>query len=174
MPPDRTTPLVRRCYADDTERIWEIINRAAIAYRGVIPADRWHEPYMTRAMLQHEIHDGVEFWGIDRLDELAGIMGTQDKSDVALIRHAYVHPKSQHRGIGTILLQYIATVTANPILVGTWAAATWAISFYERNGYRRVPISQQTSLLTRYWSIPRRQVETSVVLANQRWFDRCE
>ena len=129
---------------------------------------------MTWAALQHEIHDGVAFWGIDQLGSLAGIMGAQDKSDVALIRHAYVQPKSQHSGIGTILLKYIATTAAKPILVGTWAAATWAITFYERNGYRRVPVAQQNSLLNRYWSIPQRQIDTSVVLANQRWFEQCE
>lgn len=165
---------VKRCDAEDTERIWEIINSAAVAYRSVIPADRWHEPYMTRAALQHEIHDGVEFWGVDQFGLLAGIMGAQDKSDVALIRHAYVQPKSQHSGIGTTLLQHIATKAAKPILVGTWAAATWAITFYERNGYRRVPVAQQAALLNQYWSIPQRQIETSVVLANQRWFDQCK
>ena len=150
--------------------MYAVINEAAEAYRGVIPADRWHEPYMSRGELGEEIAQGVEFWCLEEEGELLGVMGVQDRGDVALIRHAYVRPDRQGKGIGSELLAYLEGLTYKPILVGTWADARWAIGFYERNGYRLVMPAEKDRLLRKYWSIPERQVETSVVLANAAWF----
>jgi GNAT superfamily N-acetyltransferase len=146
-----------------------IINEAAQAYRGVIPEDRWHEPYMPIEELKHEIDDGVEFWGYEEAGSLVGVMGLQDKGNVQLIRHAYVVTGSQHRGIGTKLLRRLEEMTGKPILIGTWADATWAIKFYQKNGYRLLSRSETERLLKKYWKIPERQVVTSVVLANPKW-----
>jgi len=145
--------------------ICAIINEAAGAYRGVIPADRWHEPYMPRDDLRHEIQSGVQFWGCEDGGELVGVMGIQDVQDVTLIRHAYVRTAKQGQGIGGKLLAALRAQTNRPILIGTWAAATWAIRFYQRHGFRMVAPGEKDRLLKRYWSIPERQVETSVVLA---------
>jgi GNAT superfamily N-acetyltransferase len=149
--------------------MYEIINDGARAYKGVIPADRWHEPYMSIEELKHEIDDGVEFWGYEAAGNLMGVMGLQDKGDVYLIRHAYVRTKSQNRGIGRELLRHLEQRTDKPILVGTWTDATWAIRFYEKNGYRRLSRPETERLLKKYWKIPERQVVTSVVLANPKW-----
>ena len=151
---------IRPCRDDEREAILAIVNAAAEAYRGVIPPDRWHEPYMPAAELDAELAAGVAFWGHEDADGLAGIMGIQPVRDVDLIRHAYVLPSHQGRGIGGALLEHLLRSTSRPILVGTWAAATWAIRFYERHGSARA----DTELLRTYWSIPERQVETSVVL----------
>lgn len=159
--------MIRECTESDFTTIFEIINEAAQAYKGVIPEDRWHEPYMPIAELRHEIKDGVVFWGMERSGQLLGVMGTQDKGDVTLIRHAYVRPRAQKLGIGTRLLQQLESMTEKPMLVGTWAAASWAISFYEKNGYTPVSGKDKNYLLTKYWSIPKRQIETSVVLAKR-------
>ncbi|MGD8975184.1 MAG: GNAT family N-acetyltransferase, partial [Desulfobacterales bacterium] len=132
-----------------------------------IPQDRWNEPYMSLKELRAEIEDGVVFWGLERDGQLLGVMGIQDKGDVTLIRHAYVWIRAQKLGIGTKLLQHLQSMTQKPILIGTWAAASWAISFYERNGYTVVSEDEKNRLLRKYWSIPERQVETSVVLAKQ-------
>jgi N-acetylglutamate synthase-like GNAT family acetyltransferase len=161
--------MIRECTESDFNRIFEIINDAAQAYKGVIPEDRWHEPYMPFEELRAEIGNGVVFWGLEHNGQLLGVMGIQDKGDVTLIRHAYIWTRAQKQGIGTKLLKYLESLTEKPILVGTWAAASWAISFYEKNGYTLVSEKEKNFLLRKYWSIPEPQVETSVVLANQTW-----
>jgi GNAT superfamily N-acetyltransferase len=162
------TSPVRRCTDDERADILEIVNAAAEAYRGVIPADRWHEPYMDAAQLERELAAGVEFWGIeDGAGALAGVMGIQAARDVDLIRHAYVRPGLQGGGIGRRLLEALTARAQRPLLVGTWAAATWAIRFYERNGFELVGREEKDRLLAAYWDIPERQVETSVVLAHR-------
>ena len=160
--------MIRQCETDDFETIYEIVNDAAVAYKGVIPADRWHEPYMPREELQHEIDDGVRFWGYEEDGDLIGVMGIQDVQDVTLIRHAYVRTTQRRKGIGGKLLSHLLTLTDRPILIGTWAAATWAIRFYEKHGFRLVSEEEKTRLLKKYWSIPERQVETSVVLTEEK------
>ena len=157
--------MIRPCKPSDFEAIYEIVNDAAQVYKGVIPADRWHEPYMGREELQHEIDAGVRFWGYEEGDKLVGVMGIQDVQDVTLIRHAYVRTAQRRQGIGGKLLSHLLTLTGRPILIGTWAAATWAIRFYEKHGFRLVTEEEKNRLLKKYWSIPERQVETSVVLA---------
>ena len=146
-----------------------IVNDAAQAYRGVIPADRWREPYMAPDELENEIAEGVIFWVAEEGKGLVGMMGIQDKGEVALVRHAYVTPTMQRKGVGTRLLRHVEGLTSKPVLIGTWADASWAIEFYTRNGFTVVPTGHKDSLLRRYWSIPARQVETSVVLADGRW-----
>ena len=161
--------LIRACRNDEFPRIHFIINDAAVAYRGVIPDDRWHEPYMSEEALEAEIAAGVRFLGwYAAPDTLLGVMGAQDVRDVTLIRHAYVLSASQRDGIGSALIAALIESTQRPLLVGTWKAATWAVSFYERHGFRRV--EDTATVLRRYWSIPDRQIETSVVLADRRWF----
>ena len=155
---------IRPCRADETEAIAEIVNAAAEAYRGVIPADRWHDPYMPLDEVEGEIAAGVEFWGAEDGGELLGVMGIQDVRDVTLIRHAYVKPATQGRGIGGALLEDLVPRATKPLLVGTWAAAEWAIRFYEKHGFERVGEQRKNELLRTYWTIPDRQVETSVVL----------
>ena len=161
--------MIRESRETDAPAILAIVNAAAQAYRGVIPADRWHEPYMPAHELAKEIADGVAFWVAEEEGRLLGVMGIQDKGEVALVRHAYVAPGVQRKGVGTRLLRHVQQLTAKPVLIGTWAAASWAIDFYERNGFAVVPDADKDSLLLRYWSIPARQVETSVVLADGRW-----
>jgi N-acetylglutamate synthase-like GNAT family acetyltransferase len=155
-----------RASADaDFPAILAIVNDAARAYRGVIPADRWHEPYMSADELTREIADGVIFWVAEDDGRVSGVMGIQDKGEVALIRHAYVASSTQRGGVGTRLLRHVEGLVDTPILIGTWAVASWAIGFYRRNGYVLVPDGDKDRLLRRYWSIPARQIETSVVLA---------
>jgi len=161
--------MIRKCTEADFEGVLEVINDAAGAYKGVIPADRWHEPYMSRDELIHEIEGGILFWGFEDKGTWIGVMGIQDKGDVTLVRHAYVRSTHRNRGIGTRLLRNLESTTDKPILVGTWANATWAIAFYRKNGYRPLPAEEKTRLLKRYWTIPERQVETSIVLANRKW-----
>jgi N-acetylglutamate synthase-like GNAT family acetyltransferase len=163
--------LIRRSLEADFAAMLAIINDAAQAYRGVIPADQWQEPYMPSAKLQNEISAGVAFWIAEDDGRLAGVMGIQDKGDVALVRHAYVAPAMQRKGVGGMLLRHVESLTGKPILIGTWADASWAIEFYRRNGFTIVPNLHKNSLLQRYWSIPARQVETSVVLADGRWME---
>jgi len=163
--------IIRRSAAGDFAVILSIINDAARAYRGIIPADRWHEPYMPKEELTAEIDDGVEFWVAEDEGRVVGVMGVQDKGDVALVRHAYVVPGTQRSGIGTTLLRHIEGLVEKPILIGTWATASWAIEFYRRNGFDLVSQSEKDRLLRKYWSIPTRQIETSVVLASRAWTD---
>ena len=131
----------------------------------MIPADRWHEPYMPMAEVRGEIEAGVEFWGYEEDGELLGIMGIQRLGEVDLIRHAYVLPASQGKGVGGALLEHLMETAERPVLVGTWAAAEWAIGFYRRHGFEQVPPPEKDELLRRHWNIPERQIETSVVLA---------
>lgn len=159
--------MIRRCTPADIDEMSAVINDAARAYKGVIPADRWHEPYMPVEELRGEIEDGVEFWGVAEDGRLVGVMGIQDRGDVALIRHAYVRSERRRGGVGTRLLAHLESLTRKPILVGTWRAATWAIRFYERNGYVTRSRGETERLLRRYWRIPERQIETSVVLSNR-------
>jgi N-acetylglutamate synthase-like GNAT family acetyltransferase len=159
--------IIRLSEAADFEAMLAIVNQAAGAYRGVIPEDRWHEPYMSADELRREIAQGVVFWVADDEGRVLGIMGIQDKGDVALVRHAYVAPGTQRSGVGTRLLRHVEGLTDKPILIGTWAAASWAIEFYRRNGFTVVSSAEKDRLLQTYWSIPARQVETSVVLANR-------
>ncbi|MGH8081209.1 MAG: GNAT family N-acetyltransferase [Lysobacter sp.] len=155
---------IRPCRADEHDEILRIVNAAAEAYRGVIPADRWHEPYMSAQELRDEVAAGVEFYGIEVEGELLGVMGIQPVRDVDLIRHAYVSPGRQRSGIGAALLAYLRERAQRPVLVGTWADAQWAIAFYQRNGFAMVPRTRAIALLRSYWRIPQRQIETSVVL----------
>jgi N-acetylglutamate synthase-like GNAT family acetyltransferase len=161
--------VIRRCTEADLAAILAIVNDAAQAYRGVIPADRWHEPYMPGAELRRELEAGVVFWGCEQDGALVGVMGLQEVADVALIRHAYVATTARRQGVGGKLLEHLLGRTARPTLVGTWAAATWAVRFYEGHGFRVVPPAEKERLLRRYWRIPDRQIKTSVVLADPRW-----
>jgi len=157
---------IRLCRDDERVAILAIVNAAAEAYRGVIPADRWHEPYMPSRELDGEIAAGVAFWGYEADGALVGIMGIQPVRDVDLIRHAYVSPGSRRLGVGGALLEHLARSTRRRMLVGTWAAADWAIRFYRRHGFELVSPERKAALLQTYWTIPDRQIETSVVLAN--------
>ena len=136
-----------------------------MAYRGAIPADRWHDPYMPMEELRAEIAAGVQFWAIRRGGRLAGVMGLQRVLDVALIRHAYTRTADQGSGLGSALLEHLKRGSDRRMLVGTWKAATWAIRFYERRGFRRVDDAEKDRLLRRYWTVPERQIEDSVVLS---------
>lgn len=157
---------VRLCRDDERTAVLAIVNAAAEAYRGVIPADRWHVPYMPAAQLDEEIAAGVTFWGYEQNGALLGVMGFQPVRDVDLIRHAYVLPGNQKRGVGGALLRRLRQMTARQFLVGTWAAADWAIRFYQRHGFALVAPERKAALLKMYWTIPERQIETSVVLAD--------
>lgn len=156
---------IRLCTAADVPVIFDIVNDAAQAYRGVIPADCWHEPYMPLAQVREEIGAGVQFHGWDASGELLGVMGLQEVEDVTLIRHAYVRQCHRGHGIGTRLLQHLLSLARRPVLVGTWEAAAWAIRFYERHGFELVSRPDKERLLRRYWTISPRQIDTSVVLA---------
>jgi GNAT superfamily N-acetyltransferase len=158
--------VVRPCRENERATILRIVNAAAAAYRGVIPADRWREPYMPPHELEAEIAAGVVFWGYQAEGDLVGLMGIQHVRDVDLIRHAYVLPGSQRRGVGAALLEHLQEVSTRRMLVGTWAAAEWAVRFYRRHGFELVSAERKTALLEDYWTIPERQIETSVVLAN--------
>jgi N-acetylglutamate synthase-like GNAT family acetyltransferase len=164
--------LIRESGRADFAEMLAIINDAARAYRGVIPADRWHDPYMSATELASEISGGVAFWVAEQEGRMLGVMGIQDKGDVALVRHAYVVTTTQRSGIGTTLLRHVESLIEKPILIGTWADASWAIDFYRRNGFSMVSAEHKDRLLETYWSIPARQIETSVVLANSRWMQQ--
>jgi len=157
--------VIRPLSPDERDAILTLINEAAEAYRGVIPADCWHEPYMSAGELAGELAAGVKFWGCAEAGCLIGVMGRQDLGAVTLIRHAYVDPARQRRGIGRELLRHLLAGVSGPVLVGTWAAASWAVRFYEHNGFTLVTPTEKDRLLRTYWSINDRQIETSVVLA---------
>ena len=161
--------MIRRCNEHDFETIWTIINDGAQAYKGIIPVDRWTEPYMPREKLHHEIGEGVVFWGRVESGALIGVMGIQQVQGVTLIRHAYVRSGSQKQGVGAQLLAHLRALTDRPVLIGTWADAAWAIRFYEHHGFRVVTPEEKERLLRKYWTIPERQIETSVVLADGAW-----
>jgi GNAT superfamily N-acetyltransferase len=166
--------VLRPCAVADEPRMADIVNDAAQAYKGVIPADRWHEPYMPLAELQGEIAAGVCFWGAELGGELVGVMGIQDVDnknpqgigDVTLVRHAYVATAQRGKGIGGRLLAHLMGMTARPVLIGTWAAANWALGFYQKHGFVLTSLAEKETLLRTYWNVPARQVETSVVLAD--------
>ena len=157
------------CAAADLPAVFEIINESALAYKGVIPADRWHEPYMSMAELKSEIAKGVRFYCCKLDDRIAGVMGIQDVKDVTLIRHAYVRTKRRRHGIGRTLLEHLNQLSSRPVLIGTWKAASWAVRFYEKNGFTLVSDEEKNRLLRIYWTIPDRQVEESVVLVSPGW-----
>ena len=163
--------VIRAIQEKDVGEALAIVNEAARAYRGVIPADRWHEPYMSGAELETEIAGGVVFWVAEEDGRLVGVMGMQDKGEVVLVRHAYIVPTTQRKGLGTRLLRHMTELADKPVLIGTWADASWAIDFYRRNGFTVVSNRHKDALLRRYWSIPGRQIETSVVLADGRWLE---
>jgi len=156
--------MIRPSTPDDTDTLYSIINDSAIAYKGVIPSDRWHEPYMPLGHLRNEIESGVRFYIYEEDNQALGCMGIQDVRDVTLIRHAYVKTDRRRHGIGGELLRHLLPLSSNPVLIGTWKAATWAIGFYEKHGFIRVSEEEKNRLLRKYWNIPERQVETSVVL----------
>ena len=160
--------MIRRCEERDFETIYAIINDGAQAYKGIIPADRWTEPYMSRDKLRHEIDAGVAFSGFEEDGALAGVMGIQQVQDVTLIRHAYVRTSSRNRGIGAKLLAHLRDMTDRPVLIGTWADAVWAVRFYETHGFRVVGPQEKNRLLKKYWDVPERQIETSVVLTDHQ------
>jgi GNAT superfamily N-acetyltransferase len=163
---------MRRLIESDFEMILSTINDGAAAYRGVVPADRLSDPYMSAEELRREIEAGVTFWGFDDGGQIVGVMGIQDVRDVTLIRHAYVRMNRQGQGIGGKLLGHLGQLTARPVLMGTWAAASWAIRFYEKHGFRLVSAREKDRLLGAYWTIPERQVDTSVVLADAQAYAR--
>ena len=157
---------IRSCNNDDVPTILTIVNSAAEAYRGVIPPDRWHEPYMSPTQLHREISGGVAFVGCEMDGELLGVMGIQSVRDADLIRHAYVRPDHQRHGVGALLIKHLLRQSSRQVLVGTWAAASWAVAFYQRHGFVLCSRERAVELLRTYWTIPDRQIETSVVLAN--------
>jgi GNAT superfamily N-acetyltransferase len=161
--------MIRRCDDRDFDLIWAIINDGARAYKGVISEDCWTEPYMSKSELRHEIDDGVAFWGYEESGKLVGVMGFQPVQDVTLIRHAYVVTTGQRRGIGAQLLSHLRKLTPDPVLIGTWSDAVWAIRFYEKHDFQLVRPEQKDRLIRKYWSIPERQADVSVVLADPRW-----
>ena len=161
--------MIYRSERTDFSEIYEIINDAAKAYKGIIPEDRWHEPYMSEEELKKQIDDGVQFWIYKVHDKILGVMGVQYKEDVSLIRHAYVRSTERNKGIGSRLLEHLTEVTEIPVLIGTWADAKWAIEFYKKHGFRLLPEEEKNKLLSKYWTIPLRQIETSVVLASADW-----
>ncbi len=161
--------MIERYTSEDFDTLYEIINDASSAYKGIIPADRWHEPYMPEKELQEQLEDGIEFWCYKQNNEIVGVMGIQEKSDVTLIRHAYVRTIRRGLGIGGKLLSHLTTLTSKPVLIGTWADADWAISFYRKHGFKLVEKELKNKLLQTYWSVPERQIETSVVLADSKF-----
>ncbi|MDX1776735.1 MAG: GNAT family N-acetyltransferase [Desulfobulbales bacterium] len=158
--------MLRPCRKSDFFEVYTVINAAAIAYRGVIPSDRWKEPYMPENELKAEITAGVDFWCLEKEGSILGVMGIQDVRDVTLIRHAYTIPTMQRKGVGSELLRHLSSQTEKPLLIGTWAKAEWAVRFYQKHEFALVSEEEKNILLRKYWQIPARQVETSVVLSN--------
>ena len=163
--------MIRLCTEGDIDTIYDIINDSARAYEGHIPTDRYSQPYMARDKLMSEIADGVVFHGYEQDGRLVAVMGIQDKGAVTLIRHAYTRTERRGRGIGTRLLQHLLDTTTKPVLIGTWREASWAIAFYQKFRFRVVGEELKDRLLREYWTIPERQVETSVVLADERYWE---
>lgn len=161
--------MVEKFSLIDLPEIYNIINDAATAYNGFIPDDCYHEPYMSADELRGQIEAGVEFWCYKEDQKILGVMGIQYKNEVTLIRHAYVRTNVRSKGIGTLLLKHLLKLTANPVLIGTWKDAHWALQFYEKNGFRLVTEIEKDRLLNKYWSISPRQRETSVVLASANY-----
>ncbi|HMI51697.1 MAG TPA: GNAT family N-acetyltransferase [Candidatus Saccharimonadales bacterium] len=161
--------MIRLCEDHDFELIWATINDGAQAYKGIIPLDCWTEPYMSCEELRRQINEGVVFHGVEESGTLVAVMGIQNVQDVTLIRHAYVRTSKQKRGLGAHLLSHLRGLTSSPVLIGTWAAAAWAIRFYRKHGFQEVRPEEKDFLLRKYWTIPERQIETSVVLADSNW-----
>lgn len=157
--------MIRPAQETDFQFIYEVINDSAKAYKGLIPADHWQVPYMSWEELQRQIQEGVQFWCYERKNAIIGCMGIQSKPGVKLIRHAYVRSQFRNHGIGSQLLSHLCNSTELPILVGTWAAATWAIQFYERQGFTLIAPHQKNKLLRKFWKITESQSQASVVLA---------
>lgn len=164
--------MIRRNNEDEIEIIADVINDGASAYQGVVPADGLGDPYMSRRHLADEIAAGVQFWVYEDGGEILGVMGIQDIEDVTLIRHAYVRTAGRRRGIGGALLAFLQDRTARPLLIGTWAAAGWALDFYQKHGFQLIAGADKDALLAAYWTVPKRQAKQSVVLADARWFAR--
>jgi GNAT superfamily N-acetyltransferase len=164
--------MIRPCDSRDFQPIWAIVNDGAQAYKGIIPADCWAEPYMSAEKLRHEIDDGVVFWGYEEAGTLTGVMGLQQVQDLTLIRHAYVRTSRQKHGIGGRLLSHLQGLASGPILVGTWADAVWAIRFYQRYNFQLVGRTEKDRLLKKYWNVPQRQIEASVVPAEPKWHEK--
>ena len=164
--------MMSKCDEGDLNEINAVINDAAVAYRGIIPADRWHEPYMSMDDLKNQIDEGVEFWAYTENGKIVGVMGIQFKGQVTLIRHAYVRTSHRNKGIGTKLLAHLTSIATTPVLIGTWADASWAIEFYQKHGFRLLSTEEKNKLLRQYWKIPARQIETSVVLASANWVNK--
>ena len=163
--------MIRPCQHQDFETILTIINDGAYIYKGIIPEDRWNDPYMSGEHLERDINDGIVFWGFENAGELTGVMGIQPVEQVTLIRHAYVRTRSQNLGIGKRLLEHLRTMAHGPVLIGTWAEASWAIRFYQKHGFSLVAEEEKDRLLRKYWKVPDRQIETSVVLCDQAYRD---
>jgi GNAT superfamily N-acetyltransferase len=157
--------MIRPCAPAETDEILAVVNDGATAYRGVIAADRWNDPYMSADDLRQEIDDGVRFWGFFEGERLLAVMGLQEVGDVALIRHAYTRTANQGAGLGGALLEHLKNRADRPLLLGTWKAATWAVKFYQGRGFQLVPEDRKADLLRRYWKVPERQIEESVVMA---------
>lgn len=163
---------IRAATPVDLDTIFEIVNDSARAYKGVIPESAWHEPYMPMDHLQSEIAKGVRFSCCDLDGRTMGVMGIQDVLDVTLVRHAYVRTESRSQGIGRALLESVTRLTPRPVLIGAWRAASWAIQFYQKNGFTLLDETDKNRVLRTYWTISDFQVEQSVVLADRRWLAR--
>ena len=161
--------MIRLCSQKDIDTIYEIINDSARAYEGHIPDDCYHQPYMPQDELLSEIADGVVFYGYEEDGSLAAVMGIQDRGPVTLIRHAYTRTERRGEGIGSKLLEHLLGITTKPVRIGTWRGATWAVMFYQKHGFKLFSEEQKDRLLRQYWSIPDRQVVTSVVLVDEQY-----
>ncbi len=166
--------MIRDADDRDFETIWAIINDGARAYEHVIPADCWSEPYMSREELREGMQAGIRFRVYEEDGETLGVMGIQQVHDATLIRHAYVRTAQRNRGIGGLLLRNLRETAQGAVMIGTWAAAVWAIRFYEKHGFRVVSHQEKERLLRRYWTVPERQIETSVVLVEEAAASRAE
>lgn len=160
--------MIRLCSERDIDTIYEVINESARAYEGYIPDDCYHQPYMPQDELRSEIAAGVVFYGYEEDGSLVGVMGIQDKGPVTLVRHAYTRTERRGEGIGSKLLEHLLGITTKPVMIGTWRGATWAVMFYQKHGFKLAGEEDKDRLLREYWSIPHRQVETSVVLVDER------
>ena len=161
--------MIRTCASPDLDTVLSVINDGAHAYEGVIPTDCFHSPYMSGEELTQGVAQGIRFYAYERASEILGVMGIQHVQDVTLIRHAYVRSACQGQGIGASLLHHLRQLTTHPILIGAWADASWAIRFYQRHGFKLVSSCEKDSLLRTYWTVSPRQIQTSVVLADQQW-----
>ena len=163
--------MIRKSFPSDFERIYEVINDAAQAYKQIIPAEYWKEPYMSRDELRHELDEGIEMWGYEESGKLVGVMGIQHRQNVTLIRHAYVSTSRQNQGIGGKILSHLIDLTTEPVLIATWSKAIWAVRFYEKNGFKLLSREEGNQLQRKYWASPEIKIKASVVLADEKWFE---